>query len=226
MATEMFSFTLRPVETYGELLRCCKVRSEAYGRLDPAFRDPMAAPDEIDHLPWTMIFLCEDKATGRVVGTMRVQTTTRGSTQLAIEKYVVPPPQIAAHGRGEITRLASVQGADPFVRVALWKAGYLYCMANQVRWLLMAVRRASLLREYLRMGANDIHEDHRSIPLPYAGNLPHRILSLDLGACEQTWREMNHPLQPFMFTTVHPDLSIIPSMNRIAPKDAVSLKVA
>ena len=37
---------------------------------------------------------------------------------------------------------------------------------------------------------------------------------------------MNHPLQPFMFTTVHPDLSIIPSMNRIAPKDAVSLKVA
>lgn len=226
MATEPFSFTLRPVETHGDLLRCCEVRGEAYSRVDPSFLQSMSVPDETDHLPWTVIFMCEDKATGKVVGTMRVQTTTRGSTELAIEKYVVPPPAIAAHGRGEITRLASVQGADPFVRVALWKAGYLYCMANQVRWLLMAVRRASLLREYLRMGASDVYEDQRSIRLPYAGNLPHRILSLDLGACEQTWRAMNHPLQPFMFTTVHPDLTILPSMNRIAPKDAVRLKVA
>jgi hypothetical protein len=226
MASQIFSFTLRPVENYADLLRCCALRAEAYGRLDSSFRETMAKPDEIDRQPCTMVFMCEDKVTKEVVGTMRVQATTHGNNQVAIEKYVETPAHIADFGRGEITRLASPQGADPFVRIALWKAGYLYCMATQVRWLMMAVRRAALLREYFKMGASDVFEDKRSIPLPYGGNLPHRVLALDLGACEQTWREMNHPLQPFMFTTVHPDLSILPSMNRIAPKESVRLKLA
>ena len=137
--SESLSFTLRPVETYADLLLACAVRAEAYGHKVPAYRESMAKPDAVDASPWTAIFLCEDKATGNAVGTMRVQSTTRGGTKLEIEKYVTPPPELELHGRAEITRLSSIIGADPFVRLALWKAAYLYCMATQSRWLNMGV---------------------------------------------------------------------------------------
>ena len=218
MTTESLSFTLRPVESYEDLLRACQVRAEAYGHKEPAYRESMVRPDAVDASPWTAVFICEDKITGQAVGTMRVQWTTRGQTKLEIEKYVVPPPELELHGRAEITRLASPVGADPFVRLALWKAGYLYCMATQARWLLIGVRKPSLIRAYEQMGAKDIFDDRHSIPLAYAGNLPHRVLALDIGACDQNWREKNHPLLHFMVGTVHPDIAVIPSVHRYAPE--------
>ena len=218
MTTESLSFTLRPVDSYEDLLRACQVRAEAYGHKEPAYRESMARPDAVDASPWTAVFICEDKVTGQAVGTMRVQSTTLGQTKLEIEKYVVPPPELELHGRAEITRLAAPIGTDPFVRLALWKAGYLYCMATQVRWLLMGVRKPSLLRAYEQMGAKDIFDDRHSVPLAYAGNLPHRVLALDIGACDQNWREKNHPLLHFMVGTVHPDIAVIPSVHRHAPE--------
>jgi len=218
LAAESLSFMLRPIDTYDDLLRACRVRAQAYGQKDPAYRESMARPDEVDASPWTTVFICEDKVTGDAVGTMRIQTTTRGMERLEIEKYVVAPPEMELYGRGEITRLAAPLGADPFVRLALWKAGYLFCMASQVRWLMMGVRKPSLIRAYEKMGATDIYDDRRAVPLAYAGNLPHRILALDIGACDQNWRQQNHPLLHFMVGTVHPDISVLRSVNRHTPK--------
>ncbi len=225
MPSEQLSFTLRPVENYADLLIACSVRAEAYGHKVPAYRDSMAKPDAVDASPSTAIFLCEDKATGQAVGTMRVQSTTRGGTKLEIEKYVVPPPELELHGRAEITRLSSILGADPFVRLALWKAAYLYCMATQARWLMIGVRKPALIRAYERMGARDIFDDKKTVPLGHAGNLPHRVLALDIGSCDQTWRAENHPMLNFMVGTVHPDLCIFPSVHRY-PAEQIRLHVA
>jgi hypothetical protein len=222
---ESLGFTLRPVETHADLLRACSVRAQAYGHKDSAYRESMSCPDAVDASPWTSVFLCEDKATGTPVGTMRVQSTTLGETTLEIEKYVPPPRALEQYGRAEITRLAAVLGADPFVRVALWKASYLYCMAIQARWLLMGVRKPSLLRAYEQMGARDIFDDRRAVPLGHAGNFPHRVLALDIGSCERNWRAGNHPLLEFMVDTVHPDISVLPSVHRQAAKE-VRLHVA
>ncbi len=219
MSDEFLSFTLRPVETHHDLLRACDVRAQAYGRKNPGYLETMALPDTIDASPWTAVFLCEDKATGEAIGTMRVQSTTRGSSQLEIEKYIQTPPELTMFGRAEITRLAAVHGADPFVRLALWKAAYLYCMAIQARWLLMGVRKPALLKAYEKMGATDVFEDKRSVNLGYGGNLPHRILALHIGSCEQRFREENNPLYPFMFGVVHQDIAVVPSMHRDIAKE-------
>lgn len=218
MATDSLSFRLRPVETHDDLLAACSVRAQAYGYKVPAYRETMAKPDPIDLSPWTAVFLCEDKASGRPIGTMRIQSTTRGEGGIEIEKYVSPPPEVALYGRAEISRLSSVVGADPFVRLALWKAGYLYCMATQVRWLMIGVRKPALIRAYERMGARDIEHSRRLVPLPYGGNLPHRIMVLDIGSCDQRWRESNHPLLQFMVGTVHHDIDVLHSMQRRAPE--------
>ena len=225
MSTQSLSFTLRVVETYADLLLACRVRADAYGHKVPAYRETMAVPDAVDASPWTAIFLCEDKATGKAVGTMRIQSTTRGDAELEIEKYVTPPAELCLHGRAEVTRLSSVVGADPFVRLALWKAAYLHCMAVQARWLLIGVRKPSLIRAYEQMGAADIFNDRRTVPLGHAGNLPHRVFALDIGSCEKNWRSDNHPILAFMVDTVHPDISVIPSVHRY-PAEHVRLHVA
>ena len=111
------------------------------------------------------------------------------------------------------------------MRLALWKAGYLYCMAIQARWLMMGVRKPALIRAYEKMGAKDIFDDRHTVALGHAGNLPHRILALDIGSCDRNWRENNHPMLHFMVGTVHPDIAVVPSVHRYAAAEKVRLHV-
>lgn len=216
---ESLTFRLRPAECAADLQRACEVRAEAYGRKVPAYRDSMLAPDEVDLSPWSTIYLCEDKMTGEPVGTMRIQSTAGGGS-LEIEKHVRIPAALAPHGRAEITRLAAVAGADPFVRLALWKAGYLHCMATRIRWLVLGVRKPGLLKAYEEMGAEDLTGP---AVLPYAGNLTYRILGLDVFSAESKWQEKNHPLLKFMVGTTHPDIEM-PLMHRL-PEGAAQVQL-
>ena len=207
MSTESFTFTLREALSSADMELVCQVRVAAYGRKYPEYRESMAVPDAVDRTPQTTVFLCEDKFSGAVIGTMRVQSTTDGG-ELEIEKYITVPAALLQHGRAEISRLATVPGCDPLVRLALWKAGYLHCLANNIRWLVLGVRKPGLLRAYEEMGAQDVTE---AASLPHGGNLLYRILGLDVLAAEDSWQRRNHPLLKFMVHTTHPDLTV-PSM--------------
>jgi hypothetical protein len=218
MSTQTLSFTLRTAVNHNDLQRACEVRSASYGHHLPDLTDAFAFPDATDLSPHTSVFICEDKATGAAIGTARVQTTTRGNSTLPIETCVTLPERMTQHGRAEITRMASVPGADPLVRLALWKAGYLYCLANQAKWLLIGARSVALARGYRRLGATDLHDDARMVPLAYTGNMPHYVLSFDVIAAERRWFECNHPLFGFMVDTVHPDLQLFaPAFMQGAP---------
>jgi hypothetical protein len=203
MVTESFSFAVRPVTTHADLLRACEVRAIAYGNKIPEYRESMLSPDSVDQLPATGVYLCEDKITGQAIGTMRVQVSRPGLDGLEIEKYAPTPSGFAGLARAEITRLAALPGSDPFVRLALWKVGYMHCANNHVRLLMIAVRKPSLIRAYERMGAKDISAP---IAIPYAGNLAHRIMAINIQEAEVFWRESNHPMLQFMAETTHPDI--------------------
>ena len=213
MSTESFSFAVRPVTTHADLLRACEVRAIAYGNKIPEYRESMLSPDSVDKLPATGVYLCEDKITGQAIGTMRVQVSRPGLDCLEIEKYVMTPDGFATSARAEITRLAALPGSDPFVRLALWKAGYQHCKNYNVRLLMIAVRKPSLIRAYERMGAKDISSP---IALPYAGNLSHRIMAINILEAEVFWRDSNHPMLQFMAEIRHPDIRAFQSMHRIA----------
>ena len=208
--TESFTFSLRPVESENDLKLACRVRAEAYGRKVPIYRESMLIPDDVDLSPWTTVYLCEDKLTGEPVGTMRIQSTAGGGA-LEIEKHTRIPAALESSGRAEISRLSAVSGADPFMRLALWKAGYLHCMATRVRWLVLGVRKPGLLRAYQQMGAEDLTEPTL---LPHGGNLMYRILGLDVLSAESKWQEKNHPLLKFMVATTHPDIEM-PLVHRL-----------
>ena len=55
--------------------------------------------------------------------------------------------------RAEITRLSAVAGADPLVKLCLMKASYLFCMATQIRWMVIGARNEALVRQYRSWGS-------------------------------------------------------------------------
>jgi hypothetical protein len=204
--TAALSFTLRLARRPGDLLDACRLRGEAYGHHLPRMLHPLTRPDALDGQPGTAIVICRDKATQRATGTLRIQRNLHAP--LLLEGSVILPRRYADCPRAEITRLAVQPGADALTRLALMKACYLYCIASQVRWLVIGARSDALIRIYRRLGFEDVLGADDRVPLAHAGGLPHRILALDIVAAERTWLAAGHGLYPFMIETWHPDLQL------------------
>ncbi len=211
------SFTLRRAETHADLLRACQVRAEAYGHKVPAYRESMSQPDALDANSSTTVFICEDKLSGEAVGTMRVQARYRSHGELMMERYVEFPDHLRNVPCVEVTRLAAPIGSDPFVRLALWKAAYLFSVREGISAIVMSVRKPSLIRAYKQMGSKDVFPDRADgFVLPYVGSLPHRVYALNVDNAHSFWSEINHPLLDFMTATWHPDIQVgSPSMNGV-----------
>ena len=132
---------------------------------------------------------------------------------MEIEKYVPTPARYAQMGRAEITRLAAIPGADPLVRLALWKVAYLHCREHNVRLVVIGARKSqSDSSGYEQNGVT--RRFLHPTPLPYAGDLPHRIMAADIPEAEAYWQETQHPMLAFMVDQQHPDISVLRSMHR------------
>ncbi len=206
MTRQTLGFQLALASSEKDLHDACLLRSESYGHHIPGLVDPLRKPDAIDTDPATAIFLCRDKSSGEAVGTARIQTSRHGA--LLIEQCAPVPPRLQTQDRAEISRFSARRGADPLVKLALWKASYLYCQAAQARWMIIGARSDALVRQYQRLGFDDIHEDRRMIPLTYAGGVAHRILAFDVVTAERTWQATANPLYEFIFETTHPDIGL------------------
>lgn len=206
MTRHTLGFTLGLASSEQDLGDACLLRSESYGHHMPGLLETLRIHDQIDTDPATAIFLCRDKATGEAVGTARIQTTRNGS--LLIEQCAHTPPHLQSQDRAEISRFSAKRGSDPLVKLALWKASYLYCQAAQARWMVIGARSEALVRQYKRLGFDDIYEDRKMIPLSYAGGVPHRILAFDVVTAERTWLAGGNPLYAFIFETTHPDICL------------------
>lgn len=207
MTTSTLSFSIRPVANGIDLRRACEVRAEAYGRHVPAWRQSFIEPDALDRESGTLVLLCEDKRTGRPIGTARVQVSRHAP--LLIERSVTLPPAMAGQGRAEITRLSTIQGADPLVKVSLCKAAFLYCVANQSRYMIIGARNEALVRQYRRAGFVDLHPGEDMVPLAHAGGLPHKVLAMDTCEAPREWQQKQMGLFTFFFETLHPDIEVL-----------------
>ena len=214
-SVDSLSFTVRTVRTSEDLARVCALRASCYGRHAPALRELMAEPDAIDRSPSTTLLMCRDKASGEAIGSMRFVDNARGG-RLEIEDFLEVPDWLARSRRGEMTRLVIAPGADPLVKPALWKAGYLRCLEAGVDWLIIGARKPGLIRQYEYLGATDLYGDGRTVPLGHGWKLPHRIFVFDVRCAERDWYAGRHRLLRFMVETEHPDIALS-SVERPSP---------
>lgn len=217
MSSQTLSFRLRIARNRSDLLAACQVRAGSYGRHLPHLRAAFALPDALDLEPDTAVFLCVDKASNQAIGTARVQTNTRGP--LLIEHSVGLPAPMSGDTRVEITRLAVMPGADALAKLALMKASYLYCVAAQVRWMVIGSRNEALTRQYRRLGFADVFDEERRVDLKHAGHLPHQVLAFNVTSAERCWQASGHALYDFMIDTAHADISLFSTEPAMQPAE-------
>ncbi len=217
MTTAHLDFTVRIAAPGADLADVAALRAQAYGHHLPGLAQAMAQPDAADSAAGTTVLLCRDKASGRALGTARIQRNH--PRPLPIEASLALPPAMAALPRAEITRLAIAPGAHGLLRPMLVKACYLAAVASQVRLLVIGARSAALVRIYRSLGFADALGDSGPVPLAHAGNLPHHVLAFDVVGAERRWHAAQHALYSFMVETWHPDLQLLVETAEEAPQD-------
>lgn len=202
-------FVVRPLRDLQDLQAVRALRAEAYGHHDPALARRVAELDGADWSPGSCVLMACDKLDGRLLGTLRLQ---RGQPRpLPLEHSVCLPEALRRHTRAELTRLAVRRGADPLVRLMLFKAAWLHALATQVRQLVITARSPALIRLYQQLGFEDVWTADHWWPMAHVGGLPHRVLSFEIAGAERRWHEAAHPLYPLFVETCHPDLDLLPT---------------
>ncbi len=220
MHKQLLSFKVRIARTPQDIQAACRVRAASYGHHLPHLHATLMEPDLLDADKNTVVAICVDKQSGCAVGTARFQTNAGG--KLLIEHSITVPESMRTDTRAEITRLSAIAGADPLVKLSLMKASYLFCMATQIRWMVISARNDALIRQYRRLGFSDLF-DGRMVNLMHVGRLDHKILAFNVTAAERNWREPRHPLYEFIFDTSHPDIELFstePALPQRVPSRA------
>lgn len=206
MATERLPFTVRLVRSEEDLHKAVHIRHSAYARHVPAFADTLRKPEAYDTMDGVVVLLAESKLDGTPLGTMRIQTNA--FRPLTLEQSVDLPDWLRARPMAEATRLGvteQLQGRA--VKTILFKAFFLYCVQQQIEWMVITAR-TPIDRQYERLLFSDVDPTRGYVPLQHVGNLPHRIMSFEVGSAERRWAANKHPLFDFIFRTHHVDIDL------------------
>lgn len=204
--SEHLPFTIKAIRTHGALAKAVQLRQQAYGRHVPELARKLGAPETYDEEPGTLVLLAESKLDGEPVGTMRIQTNLY--QPLHLEKSITLPNWLRDRSLAEATRLGVARGhTGTMAKMALFKAFYLYCLHADIDWMVITAR-APLDRQYENLLFADVLEDKAYVPMRHIGDIPHRVLALDVTAAHSRWQQAAHPLLKFMTQTQHPDIQI------------------
>jgi len=206
MTEELLPFTVRLVRDEDDLDKAVQIRHSAYARHLPVFAESLKAAETADADNGVVVLLAESKLDGSPLGTMRIQTNQ--FKPLCLEQSVELPAWLKARPLAEATRLGVTnEKTGRLVKTVLFKAFYQYCMQTGIEWMVIAGR-SPIDRQYDRLLFKDVFPGVGYIPLLHAGNLPHRVMSLEVSAVEPSWAAAKHPLYDFFFHTYHPDLHV------------------
>ena len=207
METGVLGFSLRIAMTDDDFRESRAVRAAAYGHHDPGIGSRFGGEDPMDRAEGTVVLLCRDKQTGAGIGSARIQVS--GFGPLLLENSLTLPGWLANKPRAQISRLAVLAGAEPVVKLSLMKASYQYCLATQVRWMVIGARNAALIRNYRSLGFKDVFDAGAWVPLASGGGLPHQILAFDVVGAREAWQATRNRLYGFMTETHHADLQVV-----------------
>jgi hypothetical protein len=190
-----------------DLEKAVTIRHAAYMRHLPGFAPELSVPEEADAEDGVVVLLAESKLDGSPVGTMRIQTNSY--KPLVLEQSVVLPEAVRTMRLAEATRLGVTQErVGRMVTTALFKAFFLYCRQTHIDYMVIAAR-SPVDRQYDRLLFKDVYPEAGYIPLKHAGQLPHRIMALDVNNVEAIWTEAKHPLHTYIFNTFHNDINVV-----------------
>jgi hypothetical protein len=207
----LLPFTVRLVRTETHLRKAVAVRAKAFLRHAPKLGAQLSAPEDADRKSGNVVFLAESKITGDPVGSIRVETNARYQTEL--ERAVSLPPSLRLGTLAQVSRLGVAPTSDgSLIKYSLFKAIYLFSVANQIDHLIVAARRP-VDKEFSRLGFREVFEQATMLKFPRQGEKLLKLFYFDVASAERSWLEREHPLYSFMVKTYHPDIAIFSSVG-------------
>lgn len=189
-----------------QLSAVSQLRSSAYGRHLPTMAEMLAKPEKSDSTFGCEVIVATSKLDGSVLGTLRTHSNV--VDPLPLEAAVDIQSAFNGERLVEATRLCvELGGSASLVRNALFKAFFLYAEQQQIDWLVAGGRRP-VDRIYDRLLFTDILEPGVYYPLPYAANVPHRVMRMKVAQVQPLWAKHEHSLYEFFFDTFHPDIDL------------------
>ena len=211
MREERMPFRIKLVQNENELERAVSIRHAAYARHVPTFAATLTRPEAYDFEDGAVVLLAESKLDGSPIGTMRIKTNRH--TPLGLEQSVKLPEWLEYTSIAEATRLGIATGRmGMVVKTMLFKAFYQYCLQTGIEWMVITAR-APLDRQYEDLLLEDVYPDGGFIPMRHIGDMPHRVMALDVINARAKWTEARHPLLGFMCDTLHPDIDLSGAEN-------------
>lgn len=202
---ERLPFTVS-IASADQLPAVSQLRASAYGRHLPTMAEVLAKPEPADFAFGCEVIVATSKLDGSVLGTLRTHSNV--VEPLPLEAAVDIQPAFNGDRLVEATRLCVGYGnSASLVRNALFKALFLYAEQQNIEWLVAGGRRP-VDAIYDRLLFTDILEPGVYYPLPYAANVPHRIMRFNVAAAQELWARHVHPLYEFVFDTFHPDIDL------------------
>jgi hypothetical protein len=172
----------------------------------PGFASELTLPENADSEPGVVVLLAESKLDGSPIGTLRVQTNDY--KPLTLEESVTLPIALRGQRLAEATRLGVTQErVGRMVTIALFKAFFSYCRQNRIDKMVITAR-SPVDRQYDRLLFSDVYPELGYIPFKHVGNLPHRVMCLDVNDAERLWTQARHPLLGFILHTFHEDINV------------------
>ncbi len=203
---ERLPFTIKRVHSEEEMLKAVQIRHAAYARHIPEFAQSLLLPEDSDYDDDAVVFLAVSKLDGSALGSTRIQTNVH--QPLSVEDSVALPSWLQGRRLAEVTRLGIGEGRiGRLVKIALIKACFDYCEANDIEWAVVTGR-APIDRQYEQLLFADVFEDKAPVPLAHVGNIPHRVMAFEIATGQQRWEAAAHPLLNFFRHTRHPDIDI------------------
>lgn len=234
MKAQRLPFRIYPTTDQAELTEIAALRAEAYGRRLPGLARLLAEPEPDDAAEGNAVLAVraspggncgcttpsgQDGWTpqacqpGRLLGSLRLHTNLHRS--LPVEGSVPFPDRLRTALLVEVTRLAVAPKADRLVKLALFKASYLFGLANGIDHL-VAAGRAEVYRQYAEMLFDEVAPGTGLVPLRHAGGLGHMVMHLPVAGARARWTAVQHPWLEFMVDTEHPDIGV-PVLAQPAP---------
>lgn len=200
-------FTVDVVRSDLDMADAFQLAQNAYGRHVPEMVYDSAIPGLADLEPGYVVLIARSKFDGTAVGTMKIQVNTH--ERLNLERSVTLPDWLEGCSQAGANRLGvSAGAAGRMVKLALFKAYFLYCVENEIDWMVIAARKP-LDRTYQDLQFKDVFGPGEFVPLAHAANIPHRVMAFEVATAEQRWRAAHHPLYDFIFATRHPDIAVV-----------------
>ena len=203
--TELFPFRVELARAE-DLAQIASMRTLAYGRHLPEFAKRLQLPEDADSEPGCEVFVARSKLDGSVIGTFRMHTNA--FKPLPLQASIDLPEAYNGCRMIEAVRLCVLGGLNSsVVRSAMFKALYLYCLRENVRWMVIVGRRP-MDRFYESLSFTDVLEPNAFYPMAHGCGIPHRVMSLPTAAIEPRCVERRHPFLNFIFHTRHPDIDL------------------